>query len=63
MINIEVTRNTFETIRELGALCATPGVNNDTQEKANRLIQRLIEGVLSPSVTELTSKASGIIMK
>jgi hypothetical protein len=49
-------------IEKLGALCATPGISEDTQKIANEEIQRLLNNVVKPSLTTLTAKGSGLIV-
>lgn len=49
-------------IEKLGALCATPGISEDTQKIANEEIQRLLTSVVKPSLTKLTATSSGILV-
>jgi hypothetical protein len=49
-------------IEKLGALCATPGISEDTQKLANEEIQKLLTSVVKPSLTKLTATSSGILV-
>ncbi len=50
-------------IEKLGALCATPGISEDVQKTANEQIKKLLEDVVSPSLTKLSASTAGIITK
>lgn len=62
-LDVQTTRESFDIIRELAALCATPGIESDTQEKANKLIQNLLDSSIKNSVQFLNAKSSGIVTK
>ena len=49
-------------IEKLGALCATPGISEETQKIANEEIQKLLNSVVKPSLLTLTAKGSGILL-
>jgi hypothetical protein len=49
-------------IEKLGALCATPGISDETQKIANEEIQRLLTNVVKPSLTKLTAQGTGLIV-
>lgn len=49
-------------IEKLGALCATPGISEETQKIANEEIQRLLTNVVKPSLTKLTASGAGILL-
>jgi len=49
-------------IEKLGALCATPGISEETQKIANEEIQRLLTSVVKPSLTKLTATSSGLLI-
>jgi hypothetical protein len=49
-------------IEKLGALCATPGISEDTQKIANEEIQKLLTNVVKPSLTKLTAQGTGLIV-
>jgi hypothetical protein len=50
-------------IEKLGALCATPGISEETQKIANEEIQKLLSDVVKPSLNKLTATSSGLIVK
>jgi hypothetical protein len=49
-------------IEKLGALCATPGISEETKNIANEEIQRLLTSVVKPSLNKLTASGSGILL-
>lgn len=49
-------------IEKLGALCATPGISEETQKIANEEIQKLLTSVVKPSLTKLTATSSGLLL-
>lgn len=53
--------DSFFIVEKLAAICATPGVNEDTQKIANEQMQQLLEGPISKSITELKTAAAGIV--
>lgn len=56
-----VLQESFYVIEKLAAICATPGINVDTQDVANKHIQELLNGPIKTSVTELKSASAGIV--
>lgn len=50
-------------IEKLGALVATPGVDEKTKEIANELIQNLLQGVVAPGLSKLSATSAGLIVK
>jgi ribosome recycling factor len=50
-------------IEKLGALCATPGISEDTQKMANEEIQRLMKDVIKPGLDKFTASSAGLILK
>lgn len=56
-----VLQESFYVIEKLAAICATPGINADTQDVANKHIQELLNGPIKTSVTELKSASAGIV--
>lgn len=50
-------------IEKLGALCATPGISEETQKLANEEIQRLLKDVVKPGLDKLSATSSGLIVK
>lgn len=53
----------FIVIEKLAALCATPGISEDTQSVANEQIQLLLKNIIAPSLVKLTASSSGILIK
>jgi len=51
----------FIVIEKMAALCATPGISEDTQKLANEQIQNLLNNVIKPSLVKLTASSSGLI--
>jgi hypothetical protein len=49
-------------IEKLGALCATPGISEETQKIANEEIQKLLNSVVKPSLNKLTATGAGILL-
>lgn len=49
-------------IEKLGALVATPGVNEDVQRIANEQIKKLLEDVITPGLAKFAAKASGVVL-
>ncbi len=50
-------------IEKLGALVATPGVSEAVKESANEQIRKLLDDVVAPSLTELSAKKAGLVIK
>ena len=50
-------------IEKLGAIVATPGISEDVKQSANEQIKKLLDDVVSPSLTKLTATSAGIITK
>jgi len=50
-------------IEKLGALCATPGITEQTQKMANDEIQKLLLDVVKPGLAKLSATSSGLIVK
>jgi hypothetical protein len=60
---IQTIRESFEIMRDLASICATGGINTETQEKANKLIQNLLDNPVKNGVQLLTARSAGIITK
>jgi hypothetical protein len=58
----QTTQDTFMIMERLAALCATPGINEKTQEIANEQIQALLSSVVKDSVSKLTAKGAGLLV-
>jgi hypothetical protein len=50
-------------IEKLGALVATPGISEAVKESANEQIKKLLDDVISPSLSKLTATSAGIITR
>lgn len=57
------TLEAWIVIEKLGALCATPGISEDTQKMANEEIQKLMKDVIKPGLDKLTASSAGLILK
>jgi len=57
----EVSQQIWQSINALAAVCATPGINEKVQEKANQQILKLLES-LEPVFTKVGAKAQGLIV-
>lgn len=56
-----ILQDSFYIMEKLAAICATPGINEETQSLANAHIQELINGPIKASVTEMKTAAAGIV--
>jgi hypothetical protein len=61
-MNMNPTVEAWIVIEKLGALCATPGISQETQNMANEEIQRLLKDVVKPGLTKLAAVSSGILV-
>jgi hypothetical protein len=50
-------------IEKLGALVATPGVSEEVKLAANEQIEKLLKDVVAPSLSELSAKKAGLLIK
>ena len=57
------TMEAWIVIEKLGALCATPGITEETQKIANEEIQKLLKDVVKPGLDKLVASAAGLILK
>lgn len=57
------TIEAWVVIEKLGALCATPGIEESTQKAANEEIRRLLKDVVKPGLDKLTASSAGILIK
>lgn len=57
------TIEAWVVIEKLGALCATPGIEAETQKLANEQIQRLLKDVVKPGLDKLAASSSGLLIK
>ena len=58
----QLAQDAFMIIRELAALCATPGIEVDTQKQANEGIKKILSGPIASSITKLSAEASGLVI-
>jgi hypothetical protein len=61
MNQFEFSQNVWAQVRELGALCATPGIDEETLKVSNALIRDLLAAV-KPQIQKMTATASGIVL-
>ena len=59
-MNIQLTQSIFASVRELGALVATPGISEEVRIAANKNLEKLLS-VLEKELGELSANAKGII--
>ena len=57
------TIEAWVVIEKLGALCATPGIEEETQKVANEEIRRLLKDVVKPGLDKLAASSAGILLK
>jgi len=50
-------------IEKLGALVATPGVSEEVKVAANEQIEKLLKDVVAPSLSKLSAKEAGLLIK
>ena len=62
MNKYQMSQEAFLIIERLGALCATPGIAEETQKIANEHIQTILNSVVKDSVMELGAKGAGILL-
>lgn len=56
-----ILQDSFYIMEKLAAVCATPGINEETQLLANKHIQELLNGPIKASVMEIKTTAAGIV--
>lgn len=59
----QVSQEAFNIINQLASLCATVGVEVDTQKQANTQIRHLLAGVISNTITKLGAQGAGLITR
>lgn len=59
MPNYAFTQDIFGAISQLGALCATPGIDDKTKEVCNEQIRELL-ALLKPTFKKMSAEASGL---
>jgi hypothetical protein len=50
-------------IEKLGALVATPGISEEVKKSANEQIDKLLKDLIAPSLSELSAKKAGLLIK
>jgi hypothetical protein len=61
-MNMNPAVEAWIVIEKLGALCATPGISEETQKIANENIQKLLKEVVEPALSKLTATSAGILL-
>jgi hypothetical protein len=61
-MNFQTTQDAFMAMERLAALCATPGIVEETQKIANAHIQQILNTVVKDAVTTMSAKASGLVV-
>jgi len=59
---VQATQTAFMMVERLATLCATPGINQKTQELANEHIQALLSSAVKTAVQETGAKGVGLIV-
>ena len=62
MNQYQTTQDTFLIIERLAALCATAGINEETQKLANEQIQSLLSSVVKDAVSKLSAQGAGLLV-
>ncbi len=61
MNQFEFSQNVWAQVRELGALCATPGIDEETIKISNSLIRDLLT-MLKPQIQKMSATSSGLVI-
>ena len=61
MTQYEFSQNVWAQIRELGAICATPGIDAETIAMSNTLIRKLLT-MLEPQIQKMSLASSGVLI-
>lgn len=61
MNEYQTMQDIWQNINSLGALIATPGIEEETKKVANEQVRKLLEA-LTPVLTRITAKASGLTL-
>lgn len=61
-MNMNPAVEAWIVIEKLGALCATPGIEAETQKLANEQIQKLLKDVIEPGLSKLTASSAGLLI-
>jgi hypothetical protein len=60
-MNYKSTQEAFIILERLAALCATPGVEDETKKIANERMRELLESVIKNTVSEANAGSMGIV--
>jgi hypothetical protein len=60
-MNYKSTQEAFIILERLAALCATPGVEDETKKMANERMRELLESVIKNTVSEANAGSMGIV--
>jgi hypothetical protein len=60
-MNYKSTQEAFVILERLAALCATPGVEDETKKIANERMRELLESVIKITVSEANAGSMGIV--
>jgi hypothetical protein len=60
-MNYKSTQEAFVILERLAALCATPGVEDETKKMANERMRELLESVIKITVSEANAGSMGIV--
>jgi hypothetical protein len=60
-MNFRSTQEAFVVLERLAALCATPGVEDETKKIANERMRELLESVIKNTVSEANAGSMGIV--
>lgn len=61
MSEYQTMQDIWQNINSLGALIATPGIEEETKKVANEQVRKLLEA-LTPVLNRITAKASGLTL-
>jgi hypothetical protein len=61
-MNYQTAQEAFMVMERLAALCATAGVNEETQKIANDHLQTILNTVVKDAVSKFSAKASGLVV-
>lgn len=60
-MNYKSTQEAFLILERLAALCATPGVEDETKKIANERMRELLDSVIKNTVSEANAGSMGIV--
>jgi hypothetical protein len=59
-MNVQTTQSVFASLRELGALVATPGISEEVKTLSNKNMETLLS-ILQKELQTLSAQSNGII--